>query len=51
MDYRKYYLIFQLARSLWKSAVAITSSVTGGEGPAGGHAMRKARNLLQSSAL
>lgn len=29
----------------------MTSSVTGGEGPAGGHAMRNARNLLQSSAL
>lgn len=29
----------------------MTSSVTEGEGPAGGHAMRNARNLLQSSAL
>lgn len=29
----------------------MTSSVTGGEGPAGGHAMRNARNLLQSSTL
>lgn len=44
-------MIFQQARSLWKSAVAIRSSVTGGEGPAGGHAPRNARNLLQSSGL
>lgn len=29
----------------------MTSSVTGGEGPGGGHEMRKARNLLESSVL
>ena len=29
----------------------MTSSVTGGDGPVGGHEMRKARILLQSSAL
>ena len=43
--------MFQLVRSRWKSAVAITSSATGGEGPDGGHARRNARNLLQSSVL
>ena len=43
--------MFQRARSRWKSAVAITSSATGGEGPDGGHARRNARNLLQSSVL
>ena len=43
--------MFQLARSRWKSTVAITSSATGGEGPDGGHARRNARNLLQSSVL
>lgn len=31
--------------------VAIISSATGGEGADGGHAMRNARNLLQSSVL
>lgn len=41
--------IFQLARSRWKSAVAMTSSATGVEGPVGGHEVRNARNLLQIS--
>ena len=39
------YLVFQQARSLWKSAVAITSSAIGGERLGGGYATRKARNL------
>lgn len=43
--------MFQQAISFWKSAVAITSSVTGGEGPEGGHERRKACNLLHSSTL
>lgn len=43
--------MFQLARSRWKSAVAITSSATGGEGQDGGHARRNACNLPQSSVL
>ena len=45
------YFIFQLTRSLWKSAVAITSSATGGEGPGGGHAIKNSRVRLQSSTL
>ena len=49
--FKEQYLIPQLAMSLWKSAVAITSSATGGDGPVGGQAMRKARNLLHSSVL
>ena len=44
-------MTFQEARSFWKSAVATTRSVTWGEGAVGGHATRKARNLLDSSAL
>ena len=43
--------MFQRARSFWKSAVVITNSATGGEGPFGGHATKNSRNLLQSSAL
>lgn len=45
------YLIFQLVRSFWKSAVAIMSSATWGEGPDGGHATRNACNLPASSVL
>ena len=50
-ELKSFYLIFQEERSLWKSAVAITSPITGGEGPGGGHATRNARNLLQRSTL
>lgn len=45
------YLMFQRTRSRWKSEVAMIRSATGGEGPAGGHATRNARSLLQSSTL
>jgi len=42
--------VFQLARSFWKSAVAITKSARGA-GPAGGHATRKARSQFDCSTL
>lgn len=45
------YLMFHRARSLSKSATVITSSVTGGRGPAGGHALRNVHSLVESSAL
>jgi len=40
-------VMFKQARSHWKSAAAITSSTTGGERLVGGHATRKACNLLK----
>ena len=44
------YLVFQQARSLWKSAVAITSFATEGQRVGGGgHATRKAQNLRWSA--
>jgi len=44
------YLTPQEARSRWKSAVAIISSATGAEGDDGGHATKKVRRRLASSA-
>lgn len=45
------YFRFHKARSLSKSATVMTSSVIGGDGPVGGHALRKVHNLAESSAL
>lgn len=45
------YFIFHKARSLSKSDTVMRSSVIGGDGPVGGHALRKVHNLAESSAL